>query len=205
MATRREIQQLLKDYRAFHSPHGGAFATEDSHLRTAAYGPAGLIESGMEYSPQVRAALEKSYTKLGYAVTLLNRRPDMMFAYLLLRPVYFGDPADPSIAALWREASDYRTTHHDAYVEGLWDLLKDHEMFVVWPQRMPRSEERLVEKRNDEFYAEYVQVKTEKLNEGLKGRRANRQAIEIAATRHGYGESRAYEIVRIRGLAAVGA
>jgi hypothetical protein len=40
----------------------------------------------------------------------------------------------------------------------------------------------IVERRNDEFYAEYLQVKEEKLNEGMSERKPNREAIEIAAT-----------------------
>ena len=31
----------------------------------------------------------------------------------------------------------------------------------------------------------------------MSERKANREAIEIAATRHGYGQSRAYEIVKV--------
>jgi hypothetical protein len=31
----------------------------------------------------------------------------------------------------------------------------------------------------------------------LSERKANREAIEIAATRHGYGQSRAYEMVKV--------
>ena len=54
-----------------------------------------------------------------------------------------------------------------------------------------------MERCNNEFYAEYLQVKQEELNEGLSARKANREAIEIAATRHGYGQSRAYEIVKV--------
>ena len=55
-----------------------------------------------------------------------------------------------------------------------------------------------MERRNDEFYAVYLQVKQEELSEGLSERKANREAMEIAATRHGYGPSRAYEIVKVR-------
>ena len=32
----------------------------------------------------------------------------------------------------------------------------------------------------------------------MSERKANREAIEIPATRHGYGQSRAYEIVKVR-------
>ena len=56
----------------------------------------------------------------------------------------------------------------------------------------------IVERRNDEFYAEYLQVKEEMLNEGMSERKANREAIEIAATRHGCGQTRAYEFVKVR-------
>ena len=31
----------------------------------------------------------------------------------------------------------------------------------------------------------------------MSERKANREAIELAATRHGYGQSRAYEIVKV--------
>lgn len=171
---------------------------EDSHLRTASYGPAAYIEAGWEYPPDVRARLKKSYVKLGHAVTLRKRTPRGMFQYLLLFPVFFGDSADPAIADRWREVNDYRWTQLMEFVEGLADDLEGHNLYVVWPERMPRREEKLVEKRNDEFYAEYLQVKQERLGEGLSERAANRKAIEVARTRHGYGERRAYEIVKVR-------
>jgi hypothetical protein len=167
-------------------------------MRYAAYGPAGYVEAGMEYSPSVRETLAKSYEDLEHAITIYKRTPRGMFNYLLLRPVYFGDPADPAIATRWRQVGDYRIGAHDELVEGVADLLQDHDLFVVWPERMRRSEEKLVEKRNNEFYDEYLQVKQEKLNEGMSERKANKEAIEIAATRHGYGRSRAYEIVAVR-------
>jgi hypothetical protein len=74
----------------------------------------------------------------------------------------------------------------------------------VWPERMRRTEEQAVERRNNDFYEEYLQIKQEKLNEGLSTSKANRQAIEIASTRHGYRETRAYEIVKVRSLERAG-
>jgi len=46
----------------------------------------------------------------------------------------------------------------------------------------------IVERRNDEFYAEYLQVKEEMLNEGMSERKANREAIE--GEPRGYRDSR---------------
>lgn len=197
-SKRREVLQLLREWASFHAPYGGAIAPEDSHLRTASYGPAGYIEAGMEYPPGVRARLKESYRLLDHAITLRKRNPKGMFQYLLLRPVFFGDPADPAIADRWREVGDYRWSQLIEFVEGLAEDLEEHNLFVVWPERMARREEKLIEKRNDEFYAEYLQVKSEMLKEGLSERSANRKAIEVARTRHGYGESRAYEIVKVR-------
>jgi hypothetical protein len=204
MATQREVLQMCKDYRAFHSPFGGAIAPEDSHLRTASYGPAGFIEQGMEYPPSVRDSLRDSYEKFDHALKLAKRTPRGMFNYLLLYPVYFGDPADPSIATRWRAVGDHRIRAHDEFIEELTKLLKDHELHPVWPERMRRGEEMMVERRNNDFYEEYLQVKQEKLNEGLSESKANKEAIDIASARHGYRRTRAYEIVKVRSLERAG-
>jgi len=190
--------------RAFKTPYGGAFALEDTTMKDANYGAAGFVEEGMEYPRAVRQDLKHSYWLLENAVKLVKRTPEGMFAYLLLRPVFFGDPADPAIADRWRETGDYRWQKLWWFVEQCAELLEGHELYPVWPERMRRGEEQLVEKRNNEFFAEYEQVKREKLNEGLSLAKANREAISIAATRHGYSRSRGYDIVKVRGMQEAG-
>lgn len=203
-SKRREVLQLFKDWRAFETPFGGAFALEDATMKDANYGAAGYIEPGMEYPKAVRRDLKHSYELLEHAVKLVRRTPKGRFVYqTVIFPVYLGDPADPSIADLWSPA-DYRRQLRDWFVDQCAGLLEDHDLYPVWPERMRRTHEKMVEKRNNDFYEEYLQIKREKLNEGLTERKANRQAIVIAAARHGYRETRAYDIVKIRGMQVAG-
>lgn len=45
-AKQREVLQLLKDYRAYHSAYGGAMPLDETHAMDAAYGPAGIVNRG---------------------------------------------------------------------------------------------------------------------------------------------------------------
>jgi hypothetical protein len=45
-SKKREVLQLLRDYRAWHTPHGGAMPLDETGVADASYGPAGLIEAG---------------------------------------------------------------------------------------------------------------------------------------------------------------
>lgn len=197
-SKRREVLQLLKEWRSFHSPFGGAFALEDATMKDASYGPAGFIEEGMEYPKKQRGRLKQSYQDLSHAIEIEKATTEGMAAWLLLHECYFGDPGDPAIVSEWRKASDYRIDYHDRFISRLADHLRHKDLYVIWPARMSVREETQLERRNDELFKEYEQLKAEKIREGLPERSANAQAVNIAATRHGYRRSRAYEIVQIR-------
>lgn len=68
--------------------------------------------------------------------------------------------------------------------------LKDHDLFVLFPKRMTSQEEKHIQRRNDEFYAQYRRLR----EEGKK----ETPAVEDAAVMCGYGTTRAWEIVGAR-------
>lgn len=101
-AKKREVLQLLRDYRAFYSAGGGAMAPEDTHMTSAAYGPAGMVFTGRDFEPPDRRLLSKSYEKLNAALRLLRR--DHMELWVSLVEPYLADPADPSLVDHWRQS-----------------------------------------------------------------------------------------------------
>ena len=101
-AKEREVVQLLKDYRTWHSPFGGA-APSDSTLNLeeqGSYGPAGLIQAGQVFDKTDRKLLRESFEHLEHAITLL--REEYSQAWVLLLGPYLGDPGDPAIVDGWR-------------------------------------------------------------------------------------------------------
>lgn len=100
-SKRREILQLLCDWRAFETAFGGARSLDETHISEAAYGPAGLILSGAQFEKKDVPGLKKSYEKLNAALRLLRREhfPEWV---ALIEP-YLSDVADHSIVADWRE------------------------------------------------------------------------------------------------------
>lgn len=189
-SKKREVLQLLREYRAYWSPFGGARPLDETHVSEAAYGPAGYVETGMYYTKSQREALRQSYERLEYAITIEKAHPEGFLTWVLLQSSYFGDPADPSIVAEWRKTPGHRIRRHDSFVERLSHHLRNVDLSVVWPKRMSSREEKQVERMNDEFYSLYRRLR----EEGTK----KRAAIQQAATMCGYSESRGYEIVRIR-------
>lgn len=198
-AKKREFLQLLKDYRSFHSAFGGALALDETHVRDASYGLAGLIEAGSEFAPRQRTALAESYQKLELALKVL--KGEDFPAWLALLTPYLGDPGDPSVVARWREDAKKQppagftgrlfSERHDRAIEKLAGYLAEHELYVVWPKRMTSREEKQFERRNDEFFALYERYRFE-------DRMSRNKAIETAAEHCGYGRSRGYEIVDLR-------
>ncbi|MDP9480438.1 MAG: hypothetical protein M3R38_33050 [Actinomycetota bacterium] len=102
-AKRREVVQLLKDYRAWHSPFGGASPTDSTlNLETqGSYGPAGLIQAGQAFDREGRRLYAESYAALEHALTLLKGKH--FESWLVLLAPYLGDPGDPSLVTRWRD------------------------------------------------------------------------------------------------------
>lgn len=101
MATKNDVLQLLKDYRAFHAPFGGARPLDETHIQQAAYGPAGLIETGAEFREGDAEALEESYYYLQVALGFLRR--DHFGEWGALIEPYLSDVADHSVVEDWRK------------------------------------------------------------------------------------------------------
>ena len=159
----REVVQLLKEYRAWHTAFGGSVSLDEgANMKEAAYGPAGLIEEGMYYRDYPRPhfnALKDSYDALEKAINKIKRRPHAMFAFLLLRNVYFGDPADWRIAERWKEVGDYRLLHHEYFIVLLAEELIDTELHPIWPKPYSEKEEKSIERQNAEIYATYQRIR----------------------------------------------
>ena len=163
---------------------------DETGVVDAAYGPAGYIEAGMYYPKRDRGRLAKSYEDLGHAITIEKRTAEGFLAWVLLLEAYFGSEADPDVVNRWRRAGDYRIVRHDAFVEHLAYHLRKTDLYVVWPKRMTSQEEKQIERRNDELYGMYKTLRSEG--------RGKSQAVKEAATRCGYSERRAWDIVRTR-------
>jgi len=163
-ALKRDVPQLLKEYRAWHTAFGGATSIDEAaNIAQASYGPAGYVEEGMyyfDYPKTYLMALAKSYQELEKAIRKVKRRPQGMFAWLLLRDVYFGDPADWRIAERWRAVGDYRIQIHDVFVGWLVEELEDIELHPIWPKPYSEKEEKDIERQNAEIYATYQRIRT---------------------------------------------
>lgn len=188
---RREVLQLLREYRAFWSPYGGAMPLDDTGVIDANYGAAGYIEAGQEYGRQ-KALLLESYAALENAITMLKAGgQDDFICWLMLLSPYLGEPGDPSIVDVWRRRGHYRRVEiHDRAVEKLSRYLRSTDLFVVWPKRMTSQEEKQIERRNDELYALYRRLREDGENKT--------QAVKDAAIMCGYSERRAWDIVGAR-------
>jgi hypothetical protein len=195
-SKKREVLQLLKDYRAWHTPHGGAIPLDETGVADASYGPAGLIEAGQGFEKKHRARLRKTYEDLDHALKLLKAADHDL--WIALHRPYLSDTADPSIVAEWRRKAERGNEDakgavelHDWAVRVLAILLHGVDLYVVFPKRMTSREEKQVERRNDEFFALYRRYRDEE-------RMSRNKAIETAAEHCGYGRSRGYEIVDLR-------
>lgn len=97
---KNEILQLLRDYRVYWTPFGGAAALDETGVRDADYGPNGLVFTGAEFDREYRWLLRKSYHKLNVALNLLQR--DHMKLWVSLVEPYLQDEADPGTVEDWR-------------------------------------------------------------------------------------------------------
>lgn len=157
-SKRREVLQLLRDYRTWHSGFGAAIAWEDSHIAQAAYGPGGMILVGAEYRDYSTAEVErlaKSYEYLEYAITIEKATPEGFAAWVLLHGPYFGDPADPDMVRVWREIGDYRIEWHDRFWYRLAHHLRHRKLYPIEPRYLTESENTALENRDAEIYAAY--------------------------------------------------
>lgn len=192
LTRERQVLQLLKDYRAWHTAYGGSLSAEDSHIRTAAYGPAALIETGAYWTRKERPRMEVSYWKLEHAITLMRESDDAIdrLCWLVLLNVYLGDSADPGVVGHWRKVKPELANWHDEAVKRLTKPLLSHDLYVVWPQRMTSRQAKLVEQANDEMYNLYKTLRGEGTPKS--------EAVEQAALLCGYGKTRAWKIVQTR-------
>lgn len=204
-AKRRDVLQLLREYRAFKTAFGGATAAEDSHLKSAEYGSGGLTLAGAYYDhlyPGELRQLRESYAALDKALAFLRERDYQ--AYLMLIRPYLGDPADPSVVDEWRKKQkmvvrgrmftvrhDRAMANHDLAVEVLVERLADTELYVDFPKRSTSTEAESVEKRNDALYAAYRRLTDD---EG----KSKTKAVKEAAALCDYTERRAWQIVGLR-------
>lgn len=189
-SKRLEVLQLLKDYRAYHTPYGGAMVLEDTHVCEASYGPAGFIEAGMEYTKEQREDLAESYSYLEHAICIMKAENQLGFVcWLMLLAPYLGSDADPSIVREWERRGDHRKEYHDKAVTRLAELLDGVALYPVWPKRMSGMEEKQVERRNKELVGVYNTLRAEGKIKSV--------AVEDAATICGYSTGRAWEIVRL--------
>lgn len=191
-SKRRDVIQLLKDYRAWHSGGGGALALEDSHLRSAQYGPAGYTETGKEFPPHHRERLEESFGALEHALTLLkNLPPPDNAAYFVLLAPYLGDPGDPSLVDLWRQnPEDQRPYWVDLGVSWLAYFLRRTPLYPVYPKLMSKRAESRMEHQNAEICAAFRRAKA--------GGFSEREAAAYVAEKFGVLPSRVEKILEFR-------
>ena len=190
-SKRLEVLQLLRDYRAYHTPFGGAMMLEDTHISEASYGPAGYIEAGQEFTEMQKEDLEESYKLLDHAITLLKAEGQLGFTcWLMLLSPYLGSEADPAIVQVWSRRGDHRREYHDKAVERLAHFLRHETLYPVWASRMTSNEAAQVDRRNTELYAVYNTLRAE-------GNRKS-ESVKKAAAICGYAERRAWDIVGAR-------
>lgn len=96
----RQVLQLLRDYRGFYSAFGGAMPLDDTYVKDASYGPAGMVVTGAEYDKFQREKLTETFAVLNVALRLLRR--DHFPLWTSLIDPYLSDPADPGIVDNWR-------------------------------------------------------------------------------------------------------
>jgi hypothetical protein len=196
-AKERQVLQLLKDYRSWHTAFGGSLTPEDSHMRSAAYGPAALIEQGAYWPKRWRAAARTTYEKLEHALTLLQHDGTLgMSCWLVLHSYYLGADADPSEVERLGKLRPNLIKWRDLAVKKTAEKLAGHDLFVIMPSRMTSNMAKQIEQRNDEAHQLYTQLRSE----GHK----KTDAVKTTAVLVGYSERRIWEIVKTRSSEATG-
>lgn len=194
-SKRREVLQLLRDYRTWHTPHGGAMPLDETGVIDAAYGPAGLIQAGQAFHKRDRYLLKQTYRNLDHALSILKVADHDL--WIVLHRPYLSDVGDSSIVAEWRKKAERGNEDargaaelHDLAVRVLSILLYKVELHVVFPKRMTSQEDKEIDRRNDELYSLYRRFREEGKNKTT--------AVKDSASITGYSESRAWEIVKVR-------
>lgn len=77
---------------------------DETGVRDASYGPAGLITTGSGFEKRDIEPLRDSFRKLNAALRILRR--DHMQLWASLVEPYLSDPADPGVVADWRAKLD---------------------------------------------------------------------------------------------------
>ena len=191
LTRERQVLQLLRDYRSWHTAYGGSLPPEDSHIRSASYGSAAYIPTGAYFEQKDIPRLEVSFSKLRLALKMLYSSGYVgKRAYLVLLHPYLSDPADPGVVTRWRQVRPGLAKWHDFAIRKLATYLAGHDLYVVFPSRMTSNEEKRIEQRNDELFGLYERLR----GEGIR----KTEAVNQAALLCGYGKTRAWEIVGIR-------
>lgn len=193
----RQVLQLLRDYRSWYTPFGGAAPLDESaNMTEASYGPAGIILAGMAFAPIDRQRLRYSFRKLNVALGLLQR--DHMALWVSLVEPYLKDEADPGVVAYWRErlarldAENQRRKRakkppkvalvtmrmmlerHDKATSKLVEYLRDVDLHHVPARVMSEHEEAKTERQNAEVYAVFQRLRVS----GLTQKAATEQTAE---------------------------
>lgn len=194
-AKKREVVQLLRDYRSFYSPFGGAALSDGvTNLQEkGSYGPAGLVFAGTEVDRSDRRRLRESLEALRKALLMLRseRRPvsrhsngddiSGISAWSALIEPYLADPADPSVVDDWRKkarqgyiSAGRSIERYDAAIETLAKYLEVVKLHVVYPRLMTEDEEQKMEHQNAEMFAVFQRLRVS----GLRAHEAIAQAAD---------------------------
>lgn len=196
LSTReREVLQLLRDYRAWHTAFGGAMPPDESYVSAADYHSAAFLEPGLYWPREVRAAVAESYDVLEDAITLVkNEGPVGFNAWLAALSPFLGPEADPSLVEHWRQTKPILADWCDLFVRKVAGYLDRAiprvQLFVVFPSRMTSGQARRIEDRNAELFNVYLSL----LGDGHR----KTEAVETAAMMCGYSISRTWAVVKSR-------
>lgn len=163
-SKQRDVLQLLKDYRAWHTPYGGAISPDESEgVAETSYGPAGYIEAGMAFEKHGRSLLAESMALLDEALGRLAR--ENFVRWYVLREPYLDDAADSSLVDHWRAWAPQSDTCaaklglHDKAIATLAEYLEDVDLYPVYPKLMSEKERHDMARQNAEAYAIYQRVR----------------------------------------------
>lgn len=212
IASEADILQLLRDYRAFSTAFGGAAPLDETGVRDASYGPAGLITTGAGFEKRDIERLRDSYKKLDKALKILQEMD--FLAWVALQEPYFSDAADSSVVNYWRKMLEeldkenerrrkakkpekvghvymrLQLDRHERAVKTLARHLKNVDLHVVYPKLMSQRERAAGEAHNAQVYAYYQRARV--------AGRTHRGAISQTAVKFGISEDEAERIVEFR-------
>jgi hypothetical protein len=203
---------LLKDYRPFKSAFGGAMPLDETGVRDASYGPAGIVLTGVQFEKRDVELLAESYDTLDRALRELMRHDFQLWASLI--EPYLSDIADNSVVEDWREKLEaldkenaarrkakkpervalvyprLQLMRHEKAVEWLTDHLKGEDLHVVFPKLMSERERAAGDAANAQIYAYYQRVRV--------AGRTHRGAISQTAVKFEMPEDAIERVVEFR-------